>query len=566
MKAKIEFSSGGADAAMLIELDEAPVVWRRMFAGLGVHGMRENVRDVPVYSLRFSPSIRSRAGEQAKGGMHFDVIRISIEGHALCVDALPGVDALRAQNGVIVIGGDGQRHCIAVGRALRVRFAVGHDAKPIYKRTLQHDLVLVPGVSVPRPAAFHGKMDDLDGFSTTPNSWMDTRPTPIGERYGQLDIGAPGGIHLNFLPYSGSSELELRRSDAMANAGVGDYFNEQGNQVASGDYIDGWWPFWKDNFQVQSFMGAKNAIPESDPEFRSPVWWNAGPSSYDDYSAGLKPYRDCAPPNLEHEGRLTMALVFAAMWGDKLAALDLEIHARHLRDVFADRIDAWLEHAEFNPGTGHPIVGGRGTGWLCYALLQSAETRYMGLRLARAIALLRMANGHTKRLPGPWGSSPDPFVIGGGITKALPLWVEGTQSMEETICDFALAAAGELDAVRLHTDRAFRTTLLENGARDYCLFERFGYIPKFVGTTYRGSIVRRVLDVTNGTDYFSSYVLCALGAFTARDPKVFIEAGLKMSSPMGIPLRDKANAIAVLSNEQGKEQTALFVAMLEQLA
>lgn len=566
--ATVQLQVAGPSLTRSVLIGNGAPEWHRLLGCLGMHALLEEVEGEEVYSLRISPSIID-SEDGALGGVHFHSITIDV-GVRVCVPALPGVTAIRAEGTTIVIGGNGLIHCIPAGHAIRVRFAVGSDPSVIWKRyRWRNDVRIAPQVSLPLPRAFSGMSwgwgSPGEGFG-----FQGHHATPLGERYGHLDQGAPGMSFIDFMPgYDGDCEIALRRCDAMMNAWPWEARNRDGTLVESEfEDLDGWWHWWREGFQVGRFLD------KSAPQTK-PLWWTTGTCEYEEYAAGLVTYRDSQAQNLEHLRRITGPLECAVeQWGDRLAALDLELVARTMRAAFRARIDGWMGLARARRGLGHHELGGRGLSWLADLLVMHPLTRGDGLALARATAAMQMPNGACNRKPGPWNSSPDPYTPGTGINNALPLTTEATQTMECAIMAYTLSRAGAIDQARQFVDRMLVTSTswwgvgpLRGLATDRCVRDRAGYVPKFLGTTdSTGRPLRRSSAWTDGTDY-AQYVMLGLGLALSRDKRPFLDALQTTYTPhTGRALGSPANAIAALAaDEIVKEQTSILVSALESL-
>lgn len=551
--------------------------WGRAFEpmnGALVEIVRENV---PMRGTETTPplvfSARIAAVEQ---GIRFRVIQLVV-GTQVCVPKLPGVSAIHARGNSVVVGdNEGSWHCIAPGKALRVRFALGDDPSVIYRRDIQKGIVIAPGVTAWLPDTLAGCDDIAKGFTD-----CNAKPTPIGERFGWLNPQMGGVTHLDFLPaYDQRAETALRRSDAVANAEAMDWLEIDtmgSTQVLavrprrSAAGLDGLWYFARPGFIPPELLAGYDRV----------VWGPGEPAPYEDYSAGIQAYRDCQDHNLEHKRRATAAFEGAArVFGDRLAELDLERHAMRLQIMFRDRIDTWESTISEKDGRGHPDLGGRWMGWLTDALSLVRSLSTEAFYTADVLVRIQMPNGARKNKAYPWYSNPDPHVASPegveGIKKPLDKGVHATQLLEETIMNWGVARAGRIDSAVAYADAMLRDhdipTLVNpvdaSGPwkmdKVRCLMSRFGYLPKFQGVTdERGVVARQIVQATDLTDYYA-LALAGHAAFLSRDPKPYIEKLLKMRSPMGRELGTKENAIAVLSSEIGKEATGIAVAALLQ--
>ena len=549
--------------------------WNWLFGPLGVHAPCEFSAPMwDAYSLRITSGVRLENG--LFGGVRFDLLEFDF-GEPVLVPNLPGVTAIRAVGTKLVIGGDGQRHCIPVGHAIRVRFAVGAGVPagdPFMRWSLSPRTRIAPGVYAEPAVTMRRAPEPKKGLDRA-DTGFDARSTPLGERYGWLDPGIGGGWAIDFQPgYQDDRVVDIRRCDAMMNPFGFDAFSRDGSLIeAVFPAVDGWWFGWRPWQQPTGFTGVSNVEPEHDPAICAPRWWNDGPSSYEAFAAGQLTYRDSEMANLEHLRRITGPLeVCCEVHGDKLAAIDRRVLAQAMEAVFEYRIGKWADEAEgrFN-GKGHEVLGGRGLSWLADLLYMEPTTRSTGRVLARAIARVQMPNGFCNSKPWPTGGSPDPHVEGPEIKKPLRKTSNSAQGMEQIITDYVLARAGEIDAARLHLDRLFRTTVawwgrgpLRGMATDPCIFDRAGGWRKFYGVTDGGAVVRRVNEWTDGSDYFG-LVAAALGMFLSRDRDLFRAAMLRMPSPNKRPLGTTAEALRVfvLPDELGREQTALCASALE---
>ena len=571
----------------IIRFDEGDS-WNHLFGPLGVHAPIE-CQGVADDGLWWAGSLRITAGvmdsPDGYGGVEFDLLEFDF-GEPVCVKTLPGVEGIRAEGTKIILGGDGRRHCIPVGHAIRIRYATGSHPQRAYERiAIDRRTRIAPGVRARHPESMRGDLRPWTALTKFGASY-DAVATPLGERYGWLDPGQGGGFAIDFMPgYDGDVELMIRRSDAEMNAVGCDTLSMRDGSVIDWHWhgVDGWWHGWLPEQQPHAFLGGAGAAPESDPRIHFPKWWNVTSPTcpYAAYATGTKTYRDSQANNLEHERRVSGALEAACeVAGDTLASIDRRIHAQTMRATFRDRIQDWSRVAAGpSKGKGHPVLGGRGTSWLCDLLCMEPTTEADGKVLARAIANVTMPNGFRNSKPWPTGGSPDPHEVGPDITRPLRKTSNSCQVMEDVITAFVLARAGELDAARLTLDRLFRTTVTRprlwytlwlvrgDPVVDTCIFERAGGIPKFLGVTDSGKVVRRVNEWTDGSDYFP-LVAAALGMYLARDPQVFQSALLKMPSPNGLALGSKANALAVFArpDELGREQTSVCAAALEERA
>lgn len=541
--------------------------WTWLFGPVGLHGPKErNFETDPAsqterYSLRLSSGVLN--SPEGRGGLEFDKIEIvfvdtpgETQVQTVVVGITNQVVQIKSRANTIIIGGDGQRHCIAARNPLRIRCAVNAShPSAVFSRLRKTTRVrMTPNISIPLPVSIAGDNQAWQGFN------YDCAPTPMQDFYGWRDPGPGSGFAIGFLVgFEASAKLAITMCDATQNRhGVDclDWSTGKPMLEIPPQIYYGWWHVWSENQQIKGFMH---------PRSNNPIWWNEHPDplkrcTYANYAAGRYVYDTPTPNNLEHLRRTTGPLeVLCEQYDDQMARLDLRMVRADLMYSFKKQIEDWYNFAmnPANQGTGHVTLGGRGPSWLGDTLLMGPETIRHGRMLARTIALLQMKNTCRNRTRG---GSPDPHVVSSENNHPLPLNEDSSQQMEEFITDYFLGRAGEIEAAKKHL-RAWFVTTPAGEDTEVCYFDKFGFAPKFLGVTRDGVPLDRAENWSCKPDYFSLMAAGYGAVIDSENAQHYIEKLKRMPSP-GTG-RTGEQMLSYLKAEIGKEQTALSIYALE---